>query len=71
MDEVAIVNEQMMEVDERVVEMNGRVGTLLDKIEELRRRNRSFELASRFGEEVLLSHRVVRRVVGGSGSDEG
>jgi hypothetical protein len=45
MDEVAIVNEWAMEVDERVVELNGRVGTLLDKVEELRRRNRSFELS--------------------------
>jgi hypothetical protein len=45
MDEVAIVNERVMEVDERVVESNGRVNTLLDKVEELRRRNREMELS--------------------------
>jgi hypothetical protein len=45
MDEVAIVNKRAMEIDERVMEMNGRVGTLLDGVEELRRRNRQFDLA--------------------------
>jgi hypothetical protein len=45
MDEVAIVNERTMEIDERVVEINGSVGTLLDEVEELRRRNHQFELA--------------------------
>jgi hypothetical protein len=54
MDEVAIVNKRMMEVDKRVVEMNGRVVTLLDKVEELRRRNREFELA------LELEHQLCR-----------
>jgi hypothetical protein len=44
MDEVAIVNERAMEIDERVVETNGRVNTLLDEVEELRRQNREMEL---------------------------
>jgi hypothetical protein len=56
MDKVAIVNERMMKVDKRVVELNGRVGTLLDEVEEMRRRNRSFELA-------LESERNLRRGV--------
>jgi hypothetical protein len=52
MDEVAVVNEKMDGVvdsmnlvDERVVELNGRVGTLLDEVEELRRRDRQLESA--------------------------
>jgi hypothetical protein len=56
MDKVAIVNERMMKVDKRVVELNGGVGTLLDEVEEMRRRNRSFELA-------LESERNLRRGV--------
>jgi hypothetical protein len=43
-----------IELDERVVEMNRRVGTLLDEVEELRRRNGQFEL-------VLESERNLRR----------
>jgi hypothetical protein len=54
MDEVAIVNERTMEVDERVVEMNGRAGTLLYEVKELRRRNRQIELS-------LESERNLRR----------
>jgi hypothetical protein len=45
MDEVAIVNKWTMEVDKRVVELNRRVGTLLDEVKELRRRNHSFQLS--------------------------
>jgi hypothetical protein len=54
MDEVAVVNERTTDLDERVVEMNGRVCTLLDEVQELRRRNREFELA-------LESERQLRR----------
>jgi hypothetical protein len=56
MDEVAVVNERTTDLDERVVELNGRVCTLLDEVQELRRRNREFELA-------LESERNLRRGV--------